>query len=289
MAVTTLEELMEAGVHFGHQTKRWNPKMKTYIWGKRNGIYIIDLTKTLPLLEQACEHVKNLSAAGKKIIFVGTKKQAADIVVEEANRAGVHYVNKRWLGGTLTNSSVIRSRINHFRELEDMKKNGHFDRVGKKEAAMLNRQLEKLERSLGGLKDLRGNPDLLIIVDQGREINAVTEAHKAGVQTMCLLDTNGDPTLCDFNIPGNDDALKSIRLVVGKLADSIIEGKQLREAQGATKKDDVLQQLRAKKAEAAEAKQAQEKEPVAVGVSVKTKPAEPQAAEDSAGSSSSED
>ena len=230
MPAVTLEDLMEAGVHFGHQTKRWNPKMKPYIWGKRNGIYIIDLTKTLPLMEQAYEYLKNASAAGKRVVFVGTKKQASDIIAQEAERSGSLYVNKRWLGGTLTNSNVIRSRINRFRELEDMRNTGHFDRLGKKEAASLNRQLAKLNRTLGGLKDMRGVPDILVIVDQKRELNAVTEAQKAGVSTVCLLDTNCDPTLCDYNIPGNDDAIKAIRLIVGRLADAVLEGKAMRES-----------------------------------------------------------
>lgn len=236
-SIVTLEELMEAGVHFGHQTKRWNPKMKPYIWGKRNGIYIIDLTKTLPLLEQAYAHVRDSVASGKKVVFVGTKKQASDIVAAEAARCGSFYVNKRWLGGTLTNSSVIRTRINQYRDLEAQKASGHFDRLGKKEAAVMNRQLAKLNRTLGGLKDMRGNPDILIVVDQKREINAVLEAQKAGVETICLLDTNCDPTLCDFNVPGNDDAIKSIRLFVGKMADAVLEGRSMREKAHASRKD----------------------------------------------------
>ena len=275
---TTLEELMEAGVHFGHQTRRWNPKMLPFIWGKRNGIYIIDLTKTLPLLQQAYSYISEQVAAGKKVAFVGTKKQASDIIREEAQRVGAAYINKRWLGGTLTNSSVIRSRINRFRELEEMKANGHFDRLGKKEAAMLNRQLAKLERTLGGLKDLRGLPDILVIIDQVREINAVTEARKAGVETICLLDTNCDPSLCDMNIPGNDDAIKSIRLITSVLADAVQEGKTQRESALAARKEGATagtvtrmkpSPVTASKApEASKAEEeatAEEKQPVAAG------------------------
>jgi small subunit ribosomal protein S2 len=270
MPVCTLEELMEAGVHFGHQTKRWNPRMKPYIWGKRNGIYIIDLTQTVPMLERAYEHLKAMSAAGKRIVFVGTKKQAADIIVEEANRCGALYVNKRWLGGTLTNVTVIRARIARYRELEEMKRNGYLERVGKKEAAMLNRQLDKLDRTLGGLKEMRGVPEVLVVVDQKRELNAVQEAAKAGVQTICLLDTNCDPTLCDFNIPGNDDAIKSIRLVLAKMADAIIEGKALREAQQTSRKDNALEEVRSKRPETPAAKA-----PVAAAPEVEAPAAKP--------------
>jgi small subunit ribosomal protein S2 len=237
MSIVTLEELMEAGVHFGHQTKRWNPKMKPFIWGKRNGIYIIDLTKTVPLLEQAYNFVRDQSAIGKRVVFVGTKKQAADIVAEEAARCGAQFVNKRWLGGTLTNAGVIRTRINRYRELEEMEANGYFDKLGKKEAAVMRRQLAKFHRALGGLKDMRGAPDLLVVVDQKRELNAVMEAQKAGVPVVCLLDTNCDPSLCEYNIPGNDDAIKALRLILGKLADAVIEGRSMREKNVASRKD----------------------------------------------------
>jgi len=230
MPVITLEELMEAGVHFGHQTKRWNPKMKPYIWGKRNGIYIIDLTKTVPLFEQAYQAVKDVAASGKKVLFVGTKKQAVDIVREEADRVGALYINKRWLGGTLTNSSVIRTRIKYLMELEELKENGHLEKMNKKEQAVMNRSLAKLQRSLGGLKGMRGEPGMVVIIDQKREINAVTETRKAGVPIVTLLDTNADPTLSDYNIPANDDALKSLKLLIGRLADAIAEGNAERES-----------------------------------------------------------
>ncbi len=246
MPAITLEELMEAGVHFGHQTNRWNPKMKPFIWGKRNGIYIIDLTQTVPMFERAYEFVKQQSALGKKILFVGSKKQAHDIVASEAERVGALYVNKRWLGGTLTNAAVVKTRIARLRELEDMEANGHFDKVGKKEAAVHRRSLAKLTRSLGGLKEFRGELGAIVVIDQKKELNAVMEAKKAGVPTICLLDTNADPSLCEFNIPGNDDALKAVHLVVTRLAEAVLEGKAIREAHIAGQKD-------AKKAEDAPA------------------------------------
>jgi small subunit ribosomal protein S2 len=229
-SVITLEELMEAGVHFGHQTKRWNPKMKPYIWGKRNGIYIIDLTKTLPLFEQAYKAIKDCAASGKKVVFVGTKKQAADIVAEEATRVGALYVNKRWLGGTLTNATVIRTRIQKLRELEELNSNGHFETMNKKELAVMNRSLAKLRRSLGGMINMRGEPGLVVVIDVKREMNAVLEARKAGIPIVSLVDTNADPTLSDYNVPGNDDALKSVRLIVGRFADAVLEGNAEREA-----------------------------------------------------------
>jgi small subunit ribosomal protein S2 len=228
MPVATLQELLEAGVHFGHQTKRWNPKMKPYIWGERNGIYIIDLTQTTQLLDEAYEVVRKAASQGKKIVFVGTKKQAAEIVQEEAQRCGAYFINRRWLGGTLTNFETIRTRINKLRELEDMRNSGHFDRLPKKEVAVLTRLLQKLDRSLGGVKEMRGMPDLLFIVDQKREINAVLEANKAGVPVVAVVDTNCDPEKIDYVIPGNDDAIRAIRLITKTIADAVLEGKQQR-------------------------------------------------------------
>lgn len=229
MPVASLEELLEAGVHFGHQTKRWNPKMKPFIWGERNGIYIIDLTKTTQLLDEAFEFVKQAAAQNKKIVFVGTKKQAAEIVEEEAKRCGAYFINKRWLGGTLTNFETIRTRINKLRELEEMRDNGHFDRLPKKEVAVLTRQLSKLDRSLGGIKEMRGMPDMLFIVDQKRELIAVQEANKAGVPIVGIVDTNCDPECIDYVIPGNDDAIRAIKLITGKMADAVIEGRENRQ------------------------------------------------------------
>jgi small subunit ribosomal protein S2 len=229
MSVATLEELLEAGVHFGHQVHRWNPKMKPFIWGKRNGIYIIDLTKTSQLLDKAYEFMRKSASQGKKIVFVGTKRQASEIVQEEATRCASFYINKRWLGGTLTNFETIRARINKLRELEDMRDNGHFERLGKKEAAALKRLLFKLDRSLGGIKNMRGMPDVLFVVDQRRELIAVEEAAKAGIPTVGMLDTNSDPDNITIPIPANDDATRSIRLIISKMADAIIEGHASRE------------------------------------------------------------
>jgi small subunit ribosomal protein S2 len=229
MPVTSLQELLEAGVHFGHQVHRWNPKMKPYIWGERNGIYIIDLTKTSQLLDEAYDVMKKAAMQGKKIVFVGTKRQATDIISEEANRCGAYYINKRWLGGTLTNFETIRTRINKLRELEEMRDNGHFERLGKKEVAVLTRQLNKLERSLGGIKEMRGMPDMLFVIDQRRELIAVQEAAKIGIPIVGIIDTNCDPQNIDYVIPGNDDATRSIRLITAKMADAIIEGAAARE------------------------------------------------------------
>lgn len=227
---TTLEELMEAGVHFGHQTNKWNPKMKPYIWGERNGIYIIDLTKTTRLLDSACKLVRDFASRGKKIVFVGTKKQAAEVVKKEAERCGAFYINRRWLGGTLTNFETIRTRINKLRELEELKNSGHFDKLPKKEVAVLTRQLTKLDRTLGGLKEMRGMPDLLFIVDQKRELNAVLEANKTHIPVIAVVDTNSDPQNIDYVIPGNDDAIRSIQVITQKIADAMIEGKSSRKA-----------------------------------------------------------
>ena len=230
MPVASLQELLEAGVHFGHQVHRWNPKMKPYIWGERNGIYIIDLTKTSQLLDEAYEFMKKAASQGKKIVFVGTKKQATDIIEEEANRCGAYFINRRWLGGTLTNFETIRTRINKLRELEEMRDNGHMDRLGKKEVAVLTRQLAKLEKSLGGIKEMRGMPDVLFVVDQKRELLAVQEASKIGIPIVGVVDTNCDPQSVDYVIPGNDDATRAIRLITAKMADAILEGNSLREA-----------------------------------------------------------
>ncbi|MEW5821673.1 MAG: 30S ribosomal protein S2, partial [Cyanobacteriota bacterium] len=224
---------LEAGVHFGHQTRRWNPKMKEYIYGERNGIYILNLMKTTKLLDSAYEFVKKSAAQGKNIVFVGTKKQASEIIAQESKRCGAYYVNRRWLGGTLTNFETIRSRIKKLIEIEEMKENGHFERLPKKEVASMTRQLTRLSKSLGGIKEMRGMPDVLFVVDQKRELIAIAEAKKLGIPIICLVDTNCSPDNIDFVIPGNDDAIRSIRLVTSKIADAILEGKALRES-GAT-------------------------------------------------------
>ena len=229
MPTASMIELLEAGVHFGHQTQRWNPKMKPYIYGARNGIYVIDLRKTTDLLDQAYELVRDYAAKNKNILFVGTKKQAADVVAEEAARSGAYYINRRWLGGMLTNFETIRGRVNKLKELEEFINNGYVDKLPKKEVAQLNRQLAKLSKTLGGIKDMRGLPDLIFIVDQAKEEIAIKEANKLGIPVICLADTNANPDGIDYIIPGNDDAIRSIKLITSKLADAVLEGKQLRE------------------------------------------------------------
>jgi len=226
LSATSMRQLLEAGVHFGHQTRRWNPKMRPYIYGERNGIYIIDLEQTSRALEKAYEFIRKAASEKKNIVFVGTKKQASEIVEEEAKRCGAFFVNRRWLGGMLTNFETIRLRINRLKELDEMKNTGDFYRRPKKELTVLNRELYKLERSLGGIKGMRGRPDVLFIVDQKRELIAVSEAKKMDISVVGIIDTNCDPDGIDFVIPGNDDSIRSIKLIVGKIADAVMEGKQ---------------------------------------------------------------
>lgn len=237
MPVASMLELLEAGVHFGHKTQRWNPKMKKYIYGERNGIYIIDLRKTTDLLDKACAAVKEAAARNKNIVFVGTKKQASEVVEEEAKRCGAFYINRRWLGGTLTNFETIRTRIKKLNELEEMRDNGHFDKLPKKEVVVMTKMIEKLNKSLSGIKAMKGMPGLIVIVDQKKELIAVKEANKAGIPIIGLVDTNSDPDDITHVIPGNDDAIRSVKLIIGKLADSIIEGKASREAAGVQVKE----------------------------------------------------
>lgn len=229
MPVASMIELLEAGVHFGHQTQRWNPKMKPYIYGARNGIYVIDLRKTTDLLDQAYNLVRDYAAKGKNVLFVGTKKQAAEVVAEEAQRSGAYFINRRWLGGMLTNFETIRGRVNKLKEMEEFINNGYVDKLPKKEVAQMNRQLAKLSKTLGGIKEMRGLPDLIFIVDQAKEEIAIKEANKLGIPVICLADTNANPDGIDYIIPGNDDAIRSIKLITSKLADAVLEGKQLRE------------------------------------------------------------
>ncbi|MGN0031476.1 MAG: 30S ribosomal protein S2 [Candidatus Gastranaerophilaceae bacterium] len=229
MPTASMIELLEAGVHFGHQTQRWNPKMKPYIYGARNGIYVIDLRKTTDLLDEAYNLVRDYAAKGKNVLFVGTKKQAAEVVAEEAARSGAYYINRRWLGGMLTNFETIRGRVNKLKEMEEFINNGYVDKLPKKEVAQLNRQLAKLSKTLGGIKDMRGLPDVIFIVDQAKEEIAIKEANKLGIPVICLADTNANPDGINYIIPGNDDAIRSIRLITSKLADAVLEGKQLRE------------------------------------------------------------
>lgn len=229
MPVASMIELLDAGVHFGHQTQKWNPKMKPYIYGARNGIYVLDLRKTSEKLDEAYAIVRDTAAKGKNVVFVGTKKQAVDVVAQEASRAGAFFVNRRWLGGMLTNFETIRSRVNKLREIEDFSNSGQMEKLPKKEIAQMMRKFSKLTKTLGGIKDMRGMPDLLIIIDQQKEAIAIAEANKLNIPVICLADTNANPDGIDYIVPGNDDAIRSIKLVCSKLADAVLEGKQLRE------------------------------------------------------------
>jgi small subunit ribosomal protein S2 len=229
MAVVTMKELLEAGVHFGHQTKRWNPKMKPYIFGARNGIYILDLQQTVKHLDVAYEFIRDTVAKGKKILFVGTKKQAQEAIYEEAVRCDMFHVNHRWLGGTLTNFQTIKKSIDKLKEMEKMEGRGDFQRLPKKEVLGLQKKGAKLRKYLGGIKDMDQFPGALFVVDPKRERIAVSEARKLGVATVAIVDTNCDPDEVDYVIPGNDDAIRAIRLFASKMADAVIEGKRLHE------------------------------------------------------------
>lgn len=226
MAVISMKQLLEAGVHFGHQTRRWNPKMARYIFTERNGIYIIDLQKTVKKVDEAYNFIKSIAAEGGKVLFVGTKKQAQDSVKEEAERSGMYYVNQRWLGGTLTNFSTIQKRINRLKQLEKMQENGTFDVLPKKEVIGLKKEMERLEKFLGGIKDMPGIPDALFIIDPRKERIAIAEAHKLNIPIVAIVDTNCDPDEIDYVIPGNDDAIRAVKLLTAKMADAIIEGNQ---------------------------------------------------------------
>ena len=226
MAVVSMKQLLEAGVHFGHQTRRWNPKMAPYIFTERNGIYIIDLQKTVRKLEEAYMFVRDLAANGETVLFVGTKKQAQDSIRDEATRAGVHYVNARWLGGMLTNFRTIRGRIGRLKQLKAMQEDGTFDLLPKKEVIKLNHEIEKLEKFLGGIKDMEKIPGALFIVDPRKEKIAVSEARKLGIPIVAIVDTNCDPDDVDYVIPGNDDAIRAVKLIASTMANAIIEGRQ---------------------------------------------------------------
>ena len=221
-----MKQLLEAGVHFGHQTRRWNPKMAEYIYCERNGIYIIDLQKTVKKLEEAYNFVRELAANGQNILFVGTKKQAADAVKEEASRVGMYYVNARWLGGMLTNFKTMRTRIDRLAQLKKMQEDGTFDMLPKKEVMKLLGEMEKLEKYLGGVKEMKKLPGALFVVDPRKEHNAVSEARKLGIPVVAIVDTNCDPDEIDYVIPGNDDAIRAIRLISSVMANAITEGKQ---------------------------------------------------------------
>ena len=226
MAVVSMKQLLEAGVHFGHQTRRWNPKMAEYIFTDRNGIYIIDLQKTVRKLEEAYNFIRELSENGESVLFVGTKKQAQDSVREEAERAGAYFVNARWLGGMMTNFTTIRHRIDRLRQLRAMEEDGTFDLLPKKEVIKLKLEIEKLEKFMGGIKDMKKLPGALFIVDPRKERIAVAEAKKLGIPIVAIVDTNCDPDEIDYVIPGNDDAIRAVKLISATMANAIIEGRE---------------------------------------------------------------
>ncbi len=226
MSVVSMKQLLEAGVHFGHQTRRWNPKMAPYIYTERNGIYIIDLQKTVKKLEEAYNFVRDTSAEGGTVLFVGTKKQAQDAIREEAERVGMYFVNSRWLGGMLTNFKTMRQRVERLNQLKRMREDGTFDLLPKKEVIKLNGEIEKLEKYLGGVVEMRRLPSALFIVDSRKERNAISEARKLGIPIVAIVDTNCDPDEVDYVIPGNDDAIRTIKLIAQTMANAIIEGRQ---------------------------------------------------------------
>ena len=226
MAVVSMKQLLEAGVHFGHQTRRWNPKMATYIYTERNGIYIIDLQKTVKKLDEAYNFVRDVAAEGGDILFVGTKKQAQESIRDEATRCGMHYVNARWLGGMLTNFRTIRKRIDRLEQLRTMSEDGTFDLLPKKEVVKLQLEIEKLEKFLGGVKNMQGLPKALFIVDPHKERIAVAEARKLNIPIVAIVDTNCNPDEIDYVIPGNDDAIRAVKLIAGTMANAVLEGKQ---------------------------------------------------------------
>jgi len=226
MAVISMKALLEAGVHFGHQTRRWNPKMAPYIFAERNGIYIIDLSKTVGKVDEAYEFVKSVAASGKNVLFVGTKKQAQQAVKDEADRCGMYFVNERWLGGMLTNYKTISERIKRLYAINKMAEDGTFEQLTKKEVMKLTQEAEKLEKYLGGIKTMKGMPGALFVVDPKKEKIAIKEAHTLGIPVVGMCDTNCDPDDCDYVIPANDDAIRAVKLIAGKMADAVIEGKQ---------------------------------------------------------------
>ncbi|MDP9114454.1 MAG: 30S ribosomal protein S2 [Acidobacteriota bacterium] len=234
MPSISMKELLEAGVHFGHQTKRWNPKMKEYIFGERNGIYIIDLQKTLKLFKDAMRYVGEMAAQGKTVLFVGTKRQAQEAISEEALRSGQYFVNQRWLGGLLTNMATVQKSIKRLKELDAMATEGTWDGRAKKEVIRLERERKHLNQNLSGIKDMNGLPDMLFVIDSNKEAIAVEEARKLGIPVVAVVDTNCDPSKVDYVIPGNDDALRAIRLFTTKIADAVVEGRQLASEQDFT-------------------------------------------------------
>jgi ribosomal protein S2 len=237
MAVVSMKQLLEAGVHFGHQTRRWNPKMAEYIFTERNGIYIIDLQKTVKKVEEAYMFVRDVAEAGDSVLFVGTKKQAQESIKEEAERVGMYYVNSRWLGGMLTNFATIKTRIERLAQLRKMEEDGTFNLLPKKEVVKLNLEIEKLEKYLGGIKEMKKLPGALFIVDPRKERNAVAEARKLHIPIVAIVDTNCDPDEIDYVIPGNDDAIRAVKLIAGIMANAILEGKQGEQFDAPAKED----------------------------------------------------
>ena len=248
MGIVSMKQLLEAGVHFGHQTRRWNPKMAPYIFTERNGIHIIDLQKSVILVDEAYKAVFQIAEQGGTILFVGTKKQAQDAVKAEATRCGMYYVNERWLGGMLTNFKTIRSRVDRLRKIEQMAQDGTFDVLPKKEVAKLQKEWDKLERNLGGIKDMHRIPDAIFVVDPKKERICVAEAHALGITLIGIGDTNCDPEELDFIIPGNDDAIRAVKLLCSKMADAVIEANQGAEADSA-EQDALAQESAASEAE----------------------------------------
>ena len=226
MSVVSMKQLLEAGVHFGHQTRRWNPKMAPYIFTERNGIYIIDLQKTVKKVEEAYYFIRDIAASGKDVLFVGTKKQAQDSIKEEAERVGMYYVNNRWLGGMLTNFQTIEKRIDRLAQINAMEEEGTFDLLPKKEVINLKNQRDKLEKNLGGIKDMKELPGVMFVVDPRKEKIAISEAKKLGIPVVAIVDTNCDPDEVDYVIPGNDDAIRAVKLIASTISNAIIEGRQ---------------------------------------------------------------
>ncbi|MDP4118288.1 MAG: 30S ribosomal protein S2 [Bacillota bacterium] len=242
MGAVSMKQLLEAGVHFGHQTRRWNPKMKEYIFTERNGIYIIDLQKTVKKVDEAYNFIKEIAAEGKEILFVGTKKQAQDSIKEEAERVGMYYVNNRWLGGMLTNFKTIKKRIARMEQIEKMEEDGTFDLLPKKEVSKLKIEKEKLDKFLGGIRNLKGTPGALFVVDPRKEKIAISEAHKLHIPIVAIVDTNCDPDEIDYVIPGNDDAIRAVKLIAGAMADAILESRQGEDAPANNAEKDVIEE-----------------------------------------------
>ena len=260
MSVVTMKELLETGVHFGHRTRRWNPKMEDYIFTERNGIYIVDLEQTVELMDKAYDYVRQLAGDDKTILFVGTKKQAQETIQEEAERCGMPYVNERWLGGMLTNYQTISKRIDRLEEIEQMEEDGLFEVLPNKEVVELEREKDKLERFLGGIRDMDGLPDAIYVADPHQEEIAVSEANKLGIPIVSIVDTNCDPDLIDFMIPGNDDAIRAVKLLTSRIADAVLEGKQGVQEEELTEEEAKADETTEDEAESAKEEEAAEAE-----------------------------